>query len=103
MMTIYLKLKIFLQIPGYSGKKFANSVSEILERIVGVVKRSGIYIFKVTPTKDGLQKGPFLGLINDKNYRKTMNNIWHISLQMIVLAFLCYWSKYFKQVLISSK
>ena len=38
---------------GYTGKKFTNSVSEILECTVEVVKRSETHIFKVIPKKMG--------------------------------------------------
>ena len=38
---------------GYSGEKFANSVSEILELTIEVVKPSEMHIFKVIPKKMG--------------------------------------------------
>ena len=33
--------------PGYTEEKFANSISEILELTIEVVKHSEMYIFKV--------------------------------------------------------
>ena len=64
---------------GYSGEKFANSVSEILGCTVGMWQSAMRCIFLRLFLKDGLWKGHFLVWIKAENYEKTV--------QMIVLAF----------------
>ena len=71
---------------GYAGKKFANSVSEILGCTVEVVKRSQMHSFKVIPKRWVVERS-FSWLDKCRRLWKNCERYLHTSLQMIVLAF----------------
>ena len=71
---------------GYSGEKFASSVSEILGCTVEVVKRSDMHSFKIIP-KRWIVERSFSWLDKCRRLWKNCERYLHTSLQMIVLAF----------------
>ena len=71
---------------GYSGEKFANSVSEILGCTVEVVKRSEMHVFKVIPKRWVVERS-FSWLDKCRRLWKNCERYLHTSLQMMVLAF----------------
>jgi len=71
---------------GYTGEKFANSVSEILGCSVEVVKRNELHIFKVIPKRWVVERS-FSWLDKCRRLWKNCERYLHTSLQMVVLAF----------------
>ena len=71
---------------GYSGEKFANSVSEILGCTVEVVKRNEMHVFKVIPKRWVVERS-FSWLDKYRRLWKNCERYLQTSLQMMVLAF----------------
>ena len=71
---------------GYSGEKFANSVSKILGCTVEVVKRNEMHVFKVIPKRWVVERS-FAWLDKCRRLWKNCERYLNTSLQMMVLAF----------------
>ena len=71
---------------GYSGEKFANSVSKILGCTVEVVKRNEMHVFKVIPKRWVVERS-FAWLDKCRRLWKNCERYLQTSLQMMVLAF----------------
>ena len=71
---------------GYSGEKFANSVSEILGCTVEVVRRNEMHVFKVIPKRWVVERS-FAWLDKCRRLWKNCERYLNTSLQMMVLAF----------------
>jgi len=71
---------------GYTGEKFANSVSKILDCSVEIVKRNELHIFKVIPKRWVVERS-FSWLDKCRRLWKNCERYLNTSLQMVVLAF----------------
>ena len=71
---------------GYTGEKFANSVSEILGCNVEVVKRNELHVFKVIPKRWVVERS-FSWLDKCRRLWKNCERYLNTSLQMVVIAF----------------
>jgi len=77
----------FLVDGGYSGEKFANTVSELCGAEVEVVKRNELHKFIVLPLRWVVERS-FGWLDKARRLWKNCERTLHNSLQMVILAFL---------------
>lgn len=80
------EVKNILADGGYTGEKFANSVSEILGCTVEIAKRNELHAFKVIPKRWVVERS-FSWLDKCRRLWKNCERYLNTSLQMVVLAF----------------
>ena len=71
---------------GYSGKKFADKMQDILEATVEVAKRNELHTFVVLPKRWVVERS-FVWLEKCRRLWKNCERNLNTSLQMVVLAF----------------